>query len=190
MEILAFAIVVLVIPTLGVAYLVKKTHDKDLDEWNKENKKKFSNYGDLKIHLRDLEDKAIDEERSEASRLRDYRRDKKQREINEQSYKDEEKSYVKKQAKERAQFRKELEDQIKEEDKIKELEDKIKRERKEDKIKELEDKIKRAPKKESFAKTTFSGGGLTSKITRLKKLYKSGTLTKAEFEKAKNNLLK
>ena len=55
------------------------------------------------------------------------------------------------------------------------------------KIKEEE---KRAPKKESFAKTTFSGGGLTSKITRLKKLYKSGTLTKAEFEKAKNNLLK
>ena len=102
------------------------------------------------------------------------REDKKQREINEQWYKDREKSYDKKQAKERAQFRKELEDQIKEEDKIK----------------ELEDKIKRAPKKESFAKTTFSGGGLTSKITRLKKLYKSGTLTKAEFEKAKNNLLK
>ena len=46
------------------------------------------------------------------------------------------------------------------------------------------------PKKESFARTTFSGGGLTSKISRLKKLYKSGTLTKAEFEKAKNNLLK
>ena len=136
MEILAFAIVVLAIPTLGVAYLVKKTHDKDLNEWNKENKKKFSNYGDLKIHLRDLEDKAIDEERNEASRLRDDRRDKKQRE---QWNKDEE---------------------------------------------------KRAPKKESFAKTTFSGGGLTSKITRLKKLYKNGTLTKAEFEKAKNKLLK
>ena len=136
MEVLAFAIVVLAIPTLGVAYLVKKTHDKDLDEWNKENKKKFSNYGDLKIHLKDLEDKTIDEERNEASRLRDDRRDKKQRE---QWNKDEE---------------------------------------------------KRAPKKESFAKTTFSGGGLTSKNTRLKKLYKSGTLTKAEFEKAKNNLLK
>ena len=165
MEILAFAIVVLAIPTLGVAYLVKKTHDKDLDEWNKENKKKFSNYGDLKIHLKDLEDKANDEERNEASRLRDDRRDKKQREINEQSYKDEEKSYDKKQAKERARFRKELEDKIKEEE-------------------------KRAPKKESFAKTTFSGGGLTSKITRLKKLYKSGTLTKDEFEKAKNKLLK
>ena len=142
MEFLAFAIVVLAIPTLGVAYLVKKTHDKDLNEWNKENKKKFSNYGDLKIYLKDLEDK----ERSEASRLRDYRRDKKQ-------------------AKERARFRKEIEDKIKEEE-------------------------KRAPQKESFAKTTFSGGGLTSKITRLKRLYKNGTLTKAEFEKAKNNLLK
>ena len=45
------------------------------------------------------------------------------------------------------------------------------------------------PKKESFAKTTFSGGGLTSKIARLKKLYKNGTLTKDEFEKAKNKLL-
>ena len=163
----------------GTFLLIHRQHNKDLDDWNKENKKKFSNYGDLKIHLKALEDKG----RSEASRLRDYRRDKKQREINEQSYKDEEKSYDKKQAKERAQFRKELEDQIKEEDKIKELEDKIKRERK-------EDKIKRALKKESFAKTTFSGGGLTSKITRLKRLYKSGTLTKAEFEKAKNNLLK
>ena len=158
MELLAFAIVVLAIPTLGVAYLVKKTHDKDLDEWNKENKKKFSNYGDLKIHLRDLEDKAIDEERNEASRLRDDRRDKKQRE---QWNKDEEK----KKAQERARFRKELEDKIKEEE-------------------------KRAPKKESFAKTTFSGGGLTSKIARLKKLYNNGTLTKAEFEKAKNKLLK
>ena len=56
--------------------------------------------------------------------------------------------------------------------------------------KELEDKIKRAPKKESFAKTTSSGGSLTGKIARLQKLYKNGTLTKAEFEKAKNNLLK
>ena len=70
MEVLAFAIVVLAIPTLGVAYLVKKTHDKDLDEWNKENKKKFETYNELKIHLKALEDR----ERSEASRLRDYRR--------------------------------------------------------------------------------------------------------------------
>ena len=34
------------------------------------------------------------------------------------------------------------------------------------------------------------GDSLTGKIARLKRLYKSGTLTKAEFEKAKNNLLK
>jgi len=47
------------------------------------------------------------------------------------------------------------------------------------------------PKRESFAKTIFSGGdSLTGNIARLKKLYKNGTLTKAEFEKAKNNLLK
>ena len=54
----------------------------------------------------------------------------------------------------------------------------------------LEKVAKLKTKKESFAKTAFSGGGLTSKIARLKKLYKNGTLTKAEFEKAKNNLLK
>ena len=46
------------------------------------------------------------------------------------------------------------------------------------------------PKKESFAKTTFSGDSLTGKIARLKKLYNNGTLTKAEFEQAKNKLLK
>ena len=47
------------------------------------------------------------------------------------------------------------------------------------------------PKRESFAKTIFSGGdSLTGNIATLKKLYKNGTLTKAEFEKAKNNLLK
>jgi hypothetical protein len=34
------------------------------------------------------------------------------------------------------------------------------------------------------------GGSLTANIARLQKLYKNGTLTKAEFEKAKNNLLK
>ena len=47
------------------------------------------------------------------------------------------------------------------------------------------------PRRESFTKTIFSGGSsLTANIARLKKLYKNGTLTKAEFEKAKNNLLK
>ena len=160
MEFLAFAIVVLAIPTLGVAYLVKKTHDKDLNEWNKENKKKFETYHELKAHLRKKE---FDQHRSEKEKIIKAK-------LGGWYYKEREREA----AKERARFKKELESKIKEEDKIK----------------ELEDKIKRAPKKESFAKTTFSGGGLTSKIARLKKLYKNGTLTKAEFEKAKNKLLK
>ncbi len=33
-------------------------------------------------------------------------------------------------------------------------------------------------------------GGLMNKVKRLKSLYNNGTLTKAEFEKAKNKLLK
>ena len=140
----------------GIGLLIHRQHNKDLEDWNKENKKKFETYYELKIHLKALEDK----ERSEVSRLRDYRRNLGKRE---QWNKEEEARRVK----ERARFRKELEDKIKE-----------------------EDKIKRAPKKESFEKTTFSGGGLTGKIARLQKLYKNGTLTKAEFEKAKNNLLK
>jgi len=57
-------------------------------------------------------------------------------------------------------------------------------------LKEEQRKKKRLQKKENFAKTTFSGSGLTSKIARLQKLYKNGTLTKAEFEQAKNKLLK
>ena len=49
----------------------------------------------------------------------------------------------------------------------------------------------RLAKEEKAVATEPSGGGsLTGKITRLKRLYKNGTLTKAEFEKAKNNLLK
>ena len=175
MEILAFAIVVLVIPTLGVAYLVKKTHDKDLNEWNKENKKKFETYHELKAHLRKKE---FDQHRSEKEKIIRAK-------LGGWYYKEREREA----AKERARFKKELEDEIKEDDERKAKERARFRKELEDKIKE-EDKIKRAPKKESFAKTTFSGGGLTSKITRLKKLYKNGTLTKAEFEKAKNNLLK
>jgi hypothetical protein len=49
---------------------------------------------------------------------------------------------------------------------------------------------KEQQKEERITASEPSGGGLTSKIARLKKLYKNGTLTKAEFEKAKNNLLK
>ena len=135
------------------------------------------------------------------------REDKKQREINEQW----DKAVEKRQAKERAQFNKELEDQIKEE----ELEDynkkhetnfktsadlqneklKIKKAEtaKKEKLLEKErlQEEERLAKEEKAAATEPSGGGsLTGKITRLKRLYKSGTLTKAEFEKAKNNLLK
>ena len=47
-----------------------------------------------------------------------------------------------------------------------------------------------AAKEEKVSANEPSGGGLTANIARLKKLYKNGTLTKAEFEKAKNNLLK
>ena len=47
-----------------------------------------------------------------------------------------------------------------------------------------------AAKEEKVSANEPSGGGLTSKIARLKKLYKNGTLTKAEFEKAKEKLLK
>ena len=49
---------------------------------------------------------------------------------------------------------------------------------------------RKAREKERATASEPRGGGLTSKISRLKKLYKNGTLTKAEFEKAKNNLLK
>ena len=40
------------------------------------------------------------------------------------------------------------------------------------------------------AEIEMSSDNLSSKLKKLTKLYKSGTLTKAEFEKAKNNLLK
>jgi len=47
--------------------------------------------------------------------------------------------------------------------------------------------------KYDMAQTSFSyntENGLMNKIKRLKDLYKNGTLTKVEFEKAKNKLLK
>ena len=56
----------------------------------------------------------------------------------------------------------------------------------EEKSKEKE----RQKEEKTVASEPSDGGSLTGKITRLKRLYKSGTLTKAEFEKAKNNLLK
>ena len=102
--------------------LINKSNQKELEEWNRNNKKKFEEYRDLKWYLHE---KRINEKEDE--RLKE------------------------KKAKEQV--------------------------------------VK--PKKESFTKTIFSGGSsLTGNIARLKKLYKNGTLTKAEFEKAKNNLLK
>ena len=102
--------------------LINKSNQKELEEWNRNNKKKFEEYRDLKWYLHE---KRINEK--EDGRLKE------------------------KKAKEQV--------------------------------------VK--PKKESFTKTIFSGGSsLTGNIARLKKLYKNGTLTKAEFEKAKNNLLK
>lgn len=77
-------------------------------------------------------------------------------------------------------------DEKEEQKKLKE-ENRLERERK----KEDQRKVKEGNReKERFTESVPSGVGLTANIARLKKLYKSGTLTKAEFEKAKNNLLK
>ena len=55
-------------------------------------------------------------------------------------------------------------------------------------LKEIEKK--RIEEKKLVETDDEVGDSLTGKIARLKKLYNNGTLTKAEFEKAKNNLLK
>jgi len=49
---------------------------------------------------------------------------------------------------------------------------------------------KEQQKEERITASEPSEASLTGKIARLQKLYNSGTLSKAEFEKAKNNLLK
>ena len=69
----------------------------------------------------------------------------------------------------------------------KEREEKAKREalQQEEKRKEKEQQ-----KEERITASEPSESSLTGKIARLQKLYKSGTLTKAEFEQAKNKLLK
>jgi len=115
-------VIVIIILVVALSKLIKRSNQKELEEWNKNNKRKFEEYRDLKEHIR-------------TTRL-----------------------------------------YAKEDERIKEKKDK-------------EQIVK--PKKESFTKTMFGrGGSLTANIARLKKLYKNGTLTKAEFEKAKNNLLK
>ena len=53
-----------------------------------------------------------------------------------------------------------------------------------------EDKKTLKNEEETYAEDTTENDDLVGKIKRLKRLYKSGTLTKDEFEKAKNKLLK
>ena len=122
MGIFLFIIILVLFIIVPFTLLVITSNKKELEEWNKNNKKKFKTYLDLKEHIRTTRLYAKEDER----------------------------------------------------------------------LKEKESKKQIAkPKRESFTKTIFSrGGSLTANIARLKKLYKSGTLTKAEFEKAKNNLLK
>ena len=62
-----------------------------------------------------------------------------------------------------------------------------KEKREEEEKKRLE---KEHQKEEGVSASEPGGGSLTGKIARLQKLYKNGTLTKAEFEQAKNKLLK
>jgi len=56
--------------------------------------------------------------------------------------------------------------------------------------KQVEIQNKQRLDKHEVVTGNISGSGLMDKIKRLKKLYINGTLTKAEFEKAKNKLLK
>ena len=57
-------------------------------------------------------------------------------------------------------------------------------------IKKTKTGTKTQSAKEKISETVEQDSSFTRKIARLKKLYKNGTLTKAEFEKAKNKLLK
>ena len=58
-------------------------------------------------------------------------------------------------------------------------------------VKTLDKKNKTLKKQEdTYDEVTNKDDGLMNKIKRLKKLYINGTLTKDEFEKAKNKLLK
>ena len=56
--------------------------------------------------------------------------------------------------------------------------------------KQVEIQNKQRLDKHKVVTGNISGSGLMDKIKRLKKLYINGTLTKAEFEQAKNKLLK
>ena len=56
--------------------------------------------------------------------------------------------------------------------------------------KQIEIENKQRLDKQKVIIGNIAGSGLMDKVKRLKKLYINGTLTKAEFEKAKNKLLK
>ena len=60
-------------------------------------------------------------------------------------------------------------------------------------LKDLENEAKEESKYKKKSKVKINiktDEGLMNKVKRLKSLYNNGTLTKAEFEKAKNKLLK
>ena len=80
-------------------------------------------------------------------------------------------------------FNAHIESTKKEEAKKQEEEKRLEKER-------LQEEERLAKEEKAVASEPSGGGSLTGNIARLQKLYKSGTLTKAEFEKAKNNLLK
>ena len=66
----------------------------------------------------------------------------------------------------------------------------LKEEQLEEKRLELEKRYMEKRERKSTSIQENTGGNLINEIKRLKILYNKGTLTKAEFEKAKNKLLK
>lgn len=88
------------------------------------------------------------------------------------------------------QWDKEKKEELREEAEIKKRVKKIeKEEEKEEKKKRLQEE-KRLPREERRTEKEPSGSDLISRLKRLKKMYNDGNLNKAEFEKAKNKLLK
>ena len=72
---------------------------------------------------------------------------------------------------------------------VKEQEKKRLQEEKKEEKKRLQEE-KRLPREERKTEKEASGSDLISRLKRLKKMYNDGNLNKAEFEKAKNKLLK
>jgi hypothetical protein len=85
---------------------------------------------------------------------------------------------------------KEIKEERREEAEIKKrVKKREKEEEKEEKKKRLQEE-KRLPREEIKTEKESSGSDLIASIKRLKKMYNDGNLNKAEFEKAKNKLLK